>query len=221
MRIVFQNSHFVAVEKPAGFLSVPARAADDPRPVLGRLLEKELNRAIFPVHRLDAEVSGLVLYALHPDAHRSANDQFGNRQVEKTYQAFSKGGAFQTGDRGEWKAKILRGKKRAYESPAGKLAVTRYEVVRLFENGVLEWRLFPKTGRSHQLRWELFRHETPILGDRLYGSNESWTEGVALRSLSLDFTEEFAARFELPIHLSVGAWVLDSKNPQKPATMGK
>lgn len=206
MKIVFQNPHFVAVDKPSGVLSVPARDAQDPRPILGRLLEQELDRQIFPIHRLDAEVSGLVLFALTAEAHRAANSEFENRRVQKTYQAFSRGGDFAAGDRGEWKAKILRGKKRAFESPAGKWTVTGYEVLAEGPQGRLEWRLHPKTGRSHQLRWELYRHGSPILGDRLYGSDQGWPEGVALRSLCLSFDPAFAARFEAPDLLSVPPW---------------
>jgi len=206
MKIIFQNEHFVAVDKPAGVLSVPARQADDPRPILGRELEKQLGQTIFPIHRLDAEVSGLVLYALQPKAHTQANGQFENRLVQKTYQAFSKGGKFTAGEEGQWKALILRGKKRAYESPAGKVAVTQFKCLRRSSEGYFEWRLFPKTGRSHQLRWELFRHDSLILGDTLYGSDEPWKEGIALRSLSLEFQAEFVKEFGLPAMLQVDPW---------------
>jgi len=212
MKVLFQNASFIAVDKEPGMLSVPARLADDPRPVLGRELEKFLSCPVFPVHRLDAEVSGLVLYALNPEAHRDAGIAFENRKVKKTYQAFTRGGGgFSPGQRGEWKAKILRGKKRAYESPAGKLAVTAFEVCGQGSPDFLEWRLFPKTGRSHQLRWELYRHESPILGDQLYGSNEIWSRGgVALKSLSLEFEAEFNRRWELPPVLSAEPWSSES-----------
>ena len=207
MKILFQNAHFVAALKPAGVLSVPARVAEDPRPILGRLLEAELGCPILPIHRLDAEVSGLVLYALTPEAHRQANSEFENRRVQKTYQAFSRGGDFAARKQGTWKAKLLRGKKRAYESPVGKLAVTDYELVGETAIGSLEWRLFPKTGRSHQLRWELYRHDSPILGDTLYGSTENWKhEGIALRSLSLQFEAAFSERFDLPSILHAEPW---------------
>ncbi len=207
MKIVFRNSHFIAVDKEAGVLSVPARVATDPRPILGHQLQEFVGKEIFPIHRLDAEVSGLVLYGLTAEAHREANLLFEHRLVSKTYQAFTSGGVFKVGLTGEWKAKILRGKKRAYESPGGKLAVTGYEVVSFDTSGIFEWRLTPKTGRSHQLRWEMYRHETPILGDVLYGSTRSWKQpGIGLRSLSLQLPDDFAKRFELPGKLTVEPW---------------
>ncbi|MBX2993656.1 MAG: RNA pseudouridine synthase [Bdellovibrionaceae bacterium] len=211
LNLVLQTDHFVAVDKAPGVLSVPARDAKDPRPILGRELEAQLGRAIYPIHRLDAEVSGLVLYALTPEAHREANRAFEGREVQKTYQGFSKGGQFQDGQTGTWKAKILRGKKRAYESPGGKLAVTDFEVVAMVAHQTYEWRLRPQTGRSHQLRWEMFRHESPLLGDVLYGSSEPWERGgLALRSLSLEFAPEFTNTWKLPAKIAVGPWSLKS-----------
>ena len=205
MKIVFQSEFFIAVEKPAGQLSVPARSADDPRPVLGKILQAELKTQIFPIHRLDAEVSGLVLYALDPEAHAAASGEFEHRRVKKTYQAFSTGGNFQKGQSGKWSANILRGKKRAYESPHGKMAVTLFEVVQEKE-GIFEWRLFPQTGRSHQLRWEMYRHQSPILGDSLYGSTHVSENGIALRSISLEFSLEFSQQFALPGRLAIEPW---------------
>lgn len=215
MKIVFRNEHFVAVDKEPGCLTVPARQESDPRPVLGRELEKELEVTIWPVHRLDAEVSGLVLFALNAESHRQASLEFEARRVKKTYQAFSAPADFEVGRRGTWKAKILRGKKRAYENPKGKLAVTDFEVVGTGSAGEIEWRLFPQTGRSHQLRWELFRHESPILGDSLYGSDRPWSRGIALRSLALAFDSGFAGRWGLPAVLEVVPFpsVLLSESP--------
>lgn len=207
MKIIFQNDFFVAVDKEPGVLSVPGRTADDVRPVLGKLLEEKLNKQVFPVHRLDAEVSGLVLYALDAKAHTAASLAFENRQVQKTYQGFSVGGGpFHEGDGGEWTEKILRGKKRAYASPAGKISITQYFVQQVTPE-FIEWRLFPKTGRSHQLRWELYRHESPLIGDELYGSTQKWKHGgVALRSISLEFSTELCQKWKLPTKLESEVW---------------
>ena len=205
MKIIFKSEFFVAVDKSAGVLSVPARTADDPRPILGKMLQEELQTQIYPIHRLDAEVSGLVLYALDPEAHAAASLEFEHRRVKKTYQAFSQGASFGIGQSGKWTAQILRGKKRAYESPHGKQAITLFEVIGE-KNGIYEWRLFPQTGRSHQLRWEMYRHESPILGDSLYGSTFVSSLGIGLRSLSLDFTADFSKQFGLPGRLALDPW---------------
>jgi tRNA pseudouridine32 synthase/23S rRNA pseudouridine746 synthase len=209
MNIIFQNEYFIALEKPSGWLTTPARIGDkDPRSVLGLELQKALGTQIFPVHRLDFEVSGLVLFALNAKAHSEANSLFEHKKVQKVYQALTenKNSSEPTaGEKFEWKSRILRGKKRAYESPVGKPSLTQAQYMGLGEwselgNG-LQWELRPVTGRSHQLRFDLSRHGFPIVGDVLYGAQERSepTLQIALRSISLQFMDsEFCARWRLP-----------------------
>lgn len=202
MKILFQNENFVALEKPSGWLTTPARFGDqDPRPVLGLELQKLLGQQIFPVHRLDFEVSGLVLFALNAKAHSEANSLFEAKKVQKTYQALTENKnpyAPQIGDTVEWKSRILRGKKRAFESPHGKPSLTVAQFVGPGETG-LRWILKPVTGRSHQLRFDLSRHGYPILGDVLYGAVSRSENEICLRSLSLQFNDQdFCRKWKLP-----------------------
>lgn len=251
MKIVFQNENFVVIDKPEGMLSVPARESSDPRAVAGRLLEHELGRQIFPVHRLDEEVSGLVLYALNSQWHRQANEWFESKKVQKKYQAFcaavditpfeSKGVKFESMNlmdvtkstqEFEWSCLLLRGKRRAYEHATGKKSLTRARFCGFADSGLLtktaqsihvaRFELWPITGRSHQLRFEMFRHGWPILGDELYGASlESssylcpsserchqvdFGSGIALRAVEIDlqFLPE-EKRGGLPAVLTVSA----------------
>lgn len=192
---IFENEHFIVVDKDSMVLSVPGREGDkDERLVLGRILEKDLGITIYPVHRLDYEVSGLIMFAKNPLAHKSANLWFEKKEVYKTYVALTKalsetGGRFKVGESYEWKCKLLRGKKRAYESPHGKESITM-ALLTSIENGIFHWELNPITGRSHQLRFELFRHGHPIVGDELYSSVEKFGgPGIALRAFKIDFTK--------------------------------
>jgi len=146
-------------------------------------------------------VTGLIIFAKTADFHRGANRLFENREIKKTYQAFTDTASFVKGDKIRWTSKLLRGKKRAYEAEFGKPSVTEGHVYE--ENPkYLEWRLNPLTGRSHQLRYELFKHKCPILGDALYGSTREWPEGIALRSLQIEWPEDFAATWKMPQTLS-------------------
>lgn len=209
---IFRNQHFVVVDKAAGILSVPGRDQSDGRPVLGKILESDYQQQIFPVHRLDLEVQGLIMYAFTMEAHRSANAWFEKKEIQKTYSALTfpvdnehmrAREELPTGEKFSWKCKLLRGKKRAYESPAGKESLTLAEIVKV-ENGIFHWELNPVTGRSHQLRYELFRHGHPILRDFLYGADHEASEkfkeeGIALRAFRLDFRKAPRARdFQLP-----------------------
>lgn len=189
---IFKNDFFVIVDKAPNVLSVPSRTGEnDPRICLGRLLEVNLDCQIYPVHRLDYEVQGLIMYALNPKAQSAANSWFLRKEIQKIYSAKTKSsGKFKSGDNFEWKCKLLRGKKRAYESPVGKDSLTHARLIHIDQSGYSHWELEPITGRSHQLRYELFRHEEPIVGDELYGSTEIFKpEGIALRAFKIDFSK--------------------------------
>ena len=200
-KTIAETSDWIVVDKPAGMLTVPSRqGALDERPCLKALVAEMLGRQIWAVHRLDVEVSGLVLFAKTADFHRSANQAFENHLARKTYEAVSARPADFRGEPGQewtWKFKLVRGKKRSFEAPHGKLAITRAHIEKISESRI-HWTLWPETGRSHQLRVSLARIDCPIVGDRLYGSQTLWTgEGIALRAVALkiaDLGVDVAAR---------------------------
>jgi len=206
--IVFENEHFVVCDKPALCLTVPDRHKSD-RPCLGTTLQKKIGRQIFPVHRLDFEVSGLVLFAKNNQAHTVSQDWFYHKEIRKQYRALSEHQSFQhwpahiptdrtpilyqAGAEFSWKMQIMRGKKRSFESVHGEWALTEASMT-AEEGGTISWNLFPLTGKPHQLRLEMSRHGFAILGDQLYGSSHALTNqqwkwgGIALRAVQLDLT---------------------------------
>ena len=203
---VFENEFFCVVDKPSGWLTVPSRqgAKDLRRCLLIEICREKKIKQLWPVHRLDFEVSGLVLFAKNPEAHRAANHWFEDRFVQKTYEALTSGETtMKPGASIEWTSKILRGKKRAYESEHGKQAITKATFVEkkpFKDKEYLFWNLNPLTGRAHQLRFHLVKAGFPILGDKLYGSTDELAENViALRAVHLDFTKcEDASKFQMP-----------------------
>jgi tRNA pseudouridine32 synthase / 23S rRNA pseudouridine746 synthase len=199
--ILIENSDLIVVDKPHGWLSTPAREVSDPRPCLGRELQSQLGIQIFPVHRLDFEVSGVIMFAKTKVAHREVQAWFEQSVVRKTYQAYSCAGtgAGDFREWADWKSRIAKGKKRAFEASHGKDSITSARVIA--EVGELWlWELMPLTGRSHQLRFEMAKHGYPIFGDELYGGKaaieKSW---MGLRAVELDFNRiPDAGRFGLP-----------------------
>ena len=204
--LFFHNEHFLIAFKPAGVLTVPDRGGvDSAHPVLGLQWQEELGVRLFPVHRLDLPVAGLVLFALNAEAHKKANTWFEERQVHKTYRAWTQPQGFThipahvgnprhvitlTNDMEfEWRGKIDRNKRRAFEGPRGKpsLTLARY-LGRHPTHGHLVWDVEPVTGRPHQLRVDLSRHGFPIVGDALYGSKLDFgLDGIALKAFQLKF----------------------------------
>lgn len=200
--ILFENENCVAVDKPATWLSVPGRTADDSRPIVGRELEKQLGVPLLPVHRLDADVSGALLYAKTKEFHRDVNMAFEKHEIKKTYQALTEIGSFNKGDSREWRSKLVRGKKRSFEAEYGKMAITEAHVLDRTAT-YLNWRLHPVTGRPHQLRFEMAKHQCFILGDVLYGAKKPWAAGgIALRSIKLEIPQELQSKWKLPESIS-------------------
>lgn len=242
-KILFQNSNLVVVDKYSGVLTVPSRQGEqDLRLCLGIELQEFLNTQIFPVHRLDFEVSGLVLFALNFSTQKILNQLFEQRQITKTYQCLTEKQVLdhwpenlrfflkpfnpEVGPTYQWTCRLLRGKKRSYESSHGDLAQTeaqflgegRQDETNLRADSILKWILHPLTGRAHQLRYEMSRHGFPILGDSLYGSRQKWwgskniksdnEERIALRAVKLDFLDkEACSKLEIAERIEVeGLW---------------
>jgi tRNA pseudouridine32 synthase/23S rRNA pseudouridine746 synthase len=191
--LFFENENVVVVDKLGSMLSVPSRlGVADPRPCVGILLEAQLKQQIYPCHRLDECVSGLIIYAKNPNAHRILNHCFEHSLVIKHYYAWSSSAlqipSIQSNF--HWETMLYKGKKRAYADPKlGKHSVTDAQLIEI-QNHCLFWRLSPKTGRSHQLRFELFDHGFPIWGDHLYGSPylyQNQEDGIALKMVHFDF----------------------------------
>ena len=207
IRIIFENEHFVICDKENGVLSTPSRFEErDSRICLGTSLQNQLGLQIYPIHRLDFEVSGLVMYGKNANAHRWANHLFESKVVQKTYRALTTSQDFshipeniknsrKSFDLGsehhfEWRAQVLRGKRRAYETPQGKTSLTLADFVGYNGKNLLRWDLQPVTGRSHQLRFDLSRHGYPIVGDELYGSKVALRpEAIALQAYRIDFSK--------------------------------
>lgn len=185
---LFENTNFLVVDKRPGFLSVPSRLGEkEVRPCEIAQWSKAKQIRLWAVHRLDEEVSGVLLFAKTAEAHRIANSWFEKRLVHKTYEALTESpdDKFKPQEKLVWKSRLLRGKKRAYERDFGKESVTEATFL-----GNSLWRLSPLTGRSHQLRFEMAKHGFPVLGDELYGSKiEPAIPGaIALRSVELNLS---------------------------------
>lgn len=214
LKLIFNNNYFGVVDKPAGWLSVVARQPLEqnraqPRRCVALELEQQLKQKILPVHRLDFEVSGIIMFALNAEAHQVANRWFEQRQAKKTYQAFTAvNEQFKINQFYSWHSRLLKGKKRTFEAEHGKEAETQAQVratPSVGKNHYFEWELNPLTGRSHQLRYELAKRNMPILGDRLYGGITLPHESeIALRAIKIDFSEcEHYEQFGLPASITV------------------
>lgn len=176
LNIVFEDECMVVVDKPAGMVVHPA-----PGHSTGTLVHALLHHCTDLsgiggverpgiVHRLDKDTSGLVLVAKSEIAHRSLSSQFKQREIKKVYLALVKGNVKQNKgviDLAIGRHKIHR-KKMAIQQEGGRSATTSYEVIARYPH-FSYLRLFPKTGRTHQIRVHVAEMGHPILSDKIYG----------------------------------------------------
>jgi 23S rRNA pseudouridine1911/1915/1917 synthase len=141
------------------------------------------------VHRLDKDTSGVIIAAWDDEALAFLSDQFRNRRVKKNYLALVPGKLKEPQGRIETLiSRDRRDRKKFTVSGRGRIAVTRYRVLRSWKSHSLLL-LRPKTGRTHQLRVHLRHLGRPISGDPLYGGPDplfpDWGLMLHARSLSI------------------------------------
>ncbi|GAA75409.1 tRNA pseudouridine32 synthase / 23S rRNA pseudouridine746 synthase [Pseudoalteromonas sp. BSi20480] len=172
LTVVYQDDDLVIVNKPAEFLSVPGITIDDS--VFLRM-KTQFPEATGPliVHRLDMSTSGLLIIALNKRAHKAIQKQFIERTIEKRYVALVDGNIEQ--ESGTIELPLTPDfddkprQKVCYQK--GKPALTTWQVLER-KNNTTRLQLYPKTGRTHQLRVHcahVLGLNTPIIGDTHYG----------------------------------------------------
>ncbi len=197
-RILFRDEALLAVEKPAGILSVSRdRDGGDTfyRRVFSYVHSASRGRSrIFIVHRLDKEVSGIMLFALDPLAQERLQRNWSG--TEKRYWALVEGGPpEETGTVRSWLRenrihRVFSGP----ESPDARLAVTQYRVRRSGSSqSLLEVRI--ETGRKNQIRAHLSELGCPVVGDRKYGARTDPIGRLGLHAFFLAFTHPFTGEW--------------------------
>lgn len=199
--IIFQNADFIAINKPAGMLSIPDRSNSTDS--LKELLQQKFEK-VFTVHRLDRETSGVIVYALHEESHKALSRLFEERQTVKMYNGLV---------HGEPTEKSLLIDEPIMEHPAdngtmvinrkGKPSQTASNLLEGF--GKFSWMQFQIfTGRTHQIRVHMKHAGHPIVCDPLYGNGQPFFLSSIKKNfrLSKDEEEERPIINRLALHAS-------------------
>lgn len=169
LEIVGETADYVLVNKPAGMLSIPDRAQSVPS--LRDMLLQQMD-AVFTVHRLDRDTSGLLLFAKNEEAHRYYSQLFEKREVEKYYVGIVLGKpATETGIIDASITEHLTEKGKMVVHRQGKSSQTGYEFLEgNHRYALMKFRLY--TGRTHQIRVHCKHIGHPLACDPLYGDGK-------------------------------------------------
>lgn len=202
LAVLYEDSSLIVVNKPRGMVVHPGCGVES-----GTLVNALLAHCVDLsgiggekrpgiVHRLDRYTSGVMMAAKSDSAHEALTAQFAARTVKKEYLAIVYGAP--KDERGSIDAPVGRhpvDRKRMAVVESGRAAVTGYRVEERFDGYSLV-RLFPLTGRTHQLRVHLTAMGHPIVGDEVYGKRAHGfpIKGQALHAASLSFAHPQTGR---------------------------
>ncbi len=189
MEILYKDEHIVVCVKPAGVLSVKDISG---KPNMMDMLSDELGfKKVYPIHRLDREVSGVMVFALSNTAAATLSAEASDHtRFVKEYLVLVDGtpskeqGVFEDllfKDSSKNKTFVVKNERKGV-----KKAKLEYLVIkRICDCTLVRVKLF--TGRTHQIRVQFASRKMPIVGDRKYGGRQS-SDGIALFSTLLSFS---------------------------------
>lgn len=209
--ILFQDAHLLVIDKPH-FLPVVPSGGYLQETVLVRLKRQLGIDTLVPIHRIDRDTAGLVMFSVRPDTRAPYHALFSQRAVHKTYEAIA-----------PWRADLtlpLTRESRIVEAghfmlqhevdgPAN--AITRLDVLEV-RGALARYALQPVTGQRHQLRVHMAALGLPIEGDGLYPTltpegQIDYTHPLQLLAKSIEFIDPLSGEprhFQSRRHLSWG-----------------
>lgn len=178
VRVIFSGSRWLIVDKPSG-LSVHKGWDSSPDTVMRRL-RRDMGQWVYPVHRLDRATSGVLVVALDPERCAELGAGFAEGLVHKEYVALVRGTIAAAG--------TVDHPIPAREGGPRVAAVTDYAPLAIARDRYTLVRVWPRTGRSHQIRRHMRHLSHPLLGDTTYGDgkeNRAMREQIGLHRLAL------------------------------------
>ena len=184
LRILYQDPHYVAIDKPAGLLVHRSAIDRHERRFAMQLVRDQIGRRVYPVHRLDKPTSGVLVLALDGEAARRVSLQFCSGAVAKSYLAVVRGYTAKAGliDYALQERPDRMTDARAEPDKPAQPAVTGYRRLATVEMAhpvgryasarysLLEVK--PQTGRKHQIRRHMKHIFHPVIGDTTHGDGK-------------------------------------------------
>ena len=192
--ILYEDDDIVIINKHPGIVVHPGAGNYEKTIVNGLIYKYQKNLSSIGgklrpgiVHRIDKDTSGIIVVAKNDYAHINLSQQFSNHTIKRVYEALVWGSL--KPQSGKIKEKISRSIKNrqlmAVRKEKGKLAITNYRTLKIFQNSdlpkisLIECRL--ETGRTHQIRVHMNFKGNPILGDKSYGKSKKKFKKINLK----------------------------------------
>lgn len=178
IEVLFQDDHYIAVNKPSGLLVHPYKSECTDREHLMKYVKAQTGLYLYPMHRLDRPVSGIVLFALSSLAASRLQKIWSSDLVTKEYHCLVRRHLFESG---------VFDFELSDEAGIKKPAITRYWPLERFKDTTLV-RVQIETGRQHQIRRHFSRLCRNLVGDTTYGkgvTNNYFREHFSLHRIFL------------------------------------
>lgn len=186
--VLYEDQHIIVVDKPAGKPTSSTDGSISIQDIISEYLKRQSKGKIraFVVHRLDKEVSGVLLFAKSYDVMEAIKENW--NETEKHYYALVEGIPGKAED--TIKSWLIEDKSQkvhsTHETAYSKFAITNYRIIkRLDKYGLLD--IETETGRKNQIRVHLSDIGCPIVGDRKYGASSDYKRRIRLHAYSLSF----------------------------------
>jgi len=185
LKIIYEDDHLVVLDKPSGLLSVPL---DKGRSVNAWMILKQYCQYhVYPVHRIDKETSGVMVFAKTHAAKEGLKRLFKEHDLTREYIALVEGHLAE--EKGVWKSYLVEQENldvTPTDTEQGCLAITHYEVLRT--SAKCSWlKLILHTGRKHQIRVQSKEAGHVIVGDKRYDASMNSYKRLCLHAHRLAF----------------------------------
>ena len=174
LEILYRDEHYVAINKPGGLLVHRTRIAEEDKRFALQMLRNQLGQHVYPVHRLDRQTAGVLVFALNSEAAGKLRQVFDEQQTEKIYLAVARGYTPEAAtidnpikpdkDHQHKEAQDAVTHYRRLATVELPIAVGRYQTARY---SLVE--IQPETGRMHQIRKHFAHIRHYLIGDKRHG----------------------------------------------------
>lgn len=202
LKILYEDRHIVVIEKPQGVLSV-STAFEKDETAMSFLRARYKGGRVYPVHRLDQDTSGVMLFALTEKARDVMKETFEQHAIDRVYLAIIEGWLDNT--EGSWtsyQSEDANYYVRNSDDPSkGKLAITHYKVLAKSKwHSLVSFKL--ETGRKNQIRAHCQMVKHSVAGDKKYGATTDPIKRLCLHAAHLGFEHPITKKkmsFDAPL----------------------